>query len=168
VTRLTFRQGKPPDREARFKRKDSMYTRQAVQFAVIVVLGVVLCPFSAMMFAFSLDVALGVWGWTSVGMLAGWAIHWWPRTRSLRGDVEIAVASVGSLAGGWMLITLLKRFSASLDERTYHNLAMLSVPMAFTCGVLAVLALRRFSGQETWKRLEREPYETRFGERDKN
>jgi hypothetical protein len=133
-----------------------MYTRQAVQFAVIVALGVLLCPFSAMMFGLNLELALAVWGFTSVGMLAGWAVHWWPRTRSLRADLEMAVAPVGSLAGGWMTITLLDRFSASLDEGTYHNLAMLSVPAGFVCGVLAVLALRRLSGPKVRSRLGRQ------------
>jgi hypothetical protein len=57
VTGLRFGPRKQLERQARFKRKDSMYTRQAVQFVVIVVLGVLLCPFSAMMFAFSLGPA---------------------------------------------------------------------------------------------------------------
>jgi hypothetical protein len=132
-----------------------MPTRQAVQFVVIVVIGVLLCPFSAMMFAHSMDVALAIWGWTSVGLLAGWAIHWWPRTRSLQADVEMATACVGSLAGGWVTVVLLDGFFRNLDTWTYHNLALLSVPVAFACGVLAVLALRRFSGSRIWTRLGR-------------
>jgi hypothetical protein len=144
-----------------------MHTRQTVQFAMIVALGVLLFPGSIilvgsaayrMRFDMGAGMAMGiaVWGWVSVGMLAGWATHWWPRTRALRADVEIVIACVGSLAGGWVTIAILDRFSTNLDERTYHNLAMLSVPLALAGGVLAVLALRRLPGPKVRSRLGRQ------------
>ena len=132
----------------------------ALWFLVIVAVALMMCPVFVMIEPILSQVALpsgsrtdwtlGLWALLSVGMLAGWATRWWPRTRSLGTITELVLGIVGSLVGGYLYVLWLESYYyPSVTAEFSPSVGYWSAPIAFVGGVLFVLLLRELFRSRT-------------------
>ena len=92
----------------------------------------------------------GIWAWGTLGMMAGWATRWWPRTQTLGSVAELALGVAGALLGGFLYVFWFDGnlyVSALLDN--FPSPGYLSGLAAFISSILFVMLCRELFRSRT-------------------